>query len=84
MKEFFEGIQSITESILFAPFDALRELEYTSWVGSNTLNWLFMLIGFVAFIYWMGQLKTFNANNEEDRSSTSHQYLAQDDVNGSL
>jgi hypothetical protein len=39
------------------------------------MSWLLMAIGFVAFIYWMGQLKKFNDNNEEDKSSTSHSFL---------
>ena len=73
-KEVFEGIQSITEDVLFAPFDALR-LGTESWTMSNIVNWLLMIIGFVACIYWMLQLKKFNANNEEDRSQTSHGYL---------
>jgi hypothetical protein len=72
-KEVFEGIQSITEDILFLPFDALRFAD--SWFLSNIVSWILMVIGFVAFIYWMGQLKKFNDNNEEDRSQTSHSYL---------
>jgi len=36
---------------------------------------LFALIGFVAFVYWMLQLKKFDANNEEDKSISSHSYL---------
>jgi hypothetical protein len=73
-KEVFEGIQSLTENVLFAPFDALR-LGTESWAFSNVLNWVFMTIGFVAFIYWMGQLKKFNDNDEENRSQTAHGYL---------
>ena len=73
-KEVFEGIQAFTENILFAPYDALR-LGTDSWAISNVLNWILMIIGFVAFIYWVGQLKKFNKNNEEDRSQTSHGYL---------
>jgi hypothetical protein len=26
-------------------------------------------------IYWLGQLKKFDANDEEDRDSTSHSFL---------
>jgi len=39
------------------------------------VNWLFMIIGFIAMLYWMGQLKIFNENGEEDKTSTSHSYL---------
>lgn len=79
-KSIFEGIQSFTEDVLFIPFDALREMELESWFGANIMSWIFMIIGFVAFVYWMRELKSFNDNNEEDRSSTSHGYLAEDAV----
>ena len=72
-KEVFEGIQSVTEDILFAPYDLLRFTD--SWFLSNIVSWILMLIGFVAFIYWMGELKKYNDSNEEDRSQTSHGYL---------
>ena len=74
-KGFFEGIQSLFVDVLFAPFDMLRSIAPESWVLSNIISWLLMEIGVVAFLYWMGQLKKFNDNNEEDRSSTSHPYL---------
>jgi len=75
LSDVFYGIQDFSETVLFAPFNAMRELELESWTMANTMNWLFMLIGFVAFLYWMKQLKTFNDNNEEDRTSTSHSFL---------
>ena len=73
-KGFFEGIQSVSEDVLFAPYDALR-LGTDSWWMSNIVSWALTLIGFIAFIYWMGQLKKFNDNGEEDKSITSHSYL---------
>lgn len=73
-KGFFEGIQSFSENILFAPYDALR-LGVDSWWMSNIVSWLLTLCGFVAFVYWMGQLKKYNDNGEEDKSITSHSYL---------
>ncbi|MAZ73171.1 MAG: uracil phosphoribosyltransferase [Flavobacteriaceae bacterium] len=72
-KEVFEGIQSVTENVLFAPFDLLRFTD--SWFFSNIVSWILMLIGFVAFLYWMGELKKYNDNDEENRSQTSHGYL---------
>lgn len=74
-KGFFEGIQDLAEGVLFVPFDALRSMELGNWWGANIMSWLFLLIGFVAFIYWMKQLAIFNANGEEDRTQTSHSYL---------
>jgi len=73
MSAFFYWIEDLFVNVLFAPFDFFRFME--NWWGSNTLNWLFMIIGFVAMVYWMGQLKIFNDNGEEDKSITSHSYL---------
>ncbi|MBW1293921.1 DUF6341 family protein [Aquimarina litoralis] len=75
MKEFFEAIQYLFVDVLFAPLDSLRALELESWTAANIVNWLFMLIGFVAFLYWMKELKKFNDNNEEDRDPTAHSFL---------
>tara|TARA_R110002072_G_scaffold22615_1_gene79424 strand:- start:263210 stop:263446 length:237 start_codon:yes stop_codon:yes gene_type:complete len=74
-KDVFEGIQSFSEDVLFYPYDALREIELESWGLANIMTWLFMLIGFVAFFYWMKELKKYNDEGDEDRSSTSHSYL---------
>ena len=75
MKDFFYAIQDLFVNVLFAPLDALRELELENWWAANGLNWVFMIICLVAFVYWMGQLKSFNDNNEEDKSVTAHKYL---------
>ncbi|WP_108869595.1 DUF6341 family protein [Aquimarina aquimarini] len=75
MNDFFKAIDSFFVDVLFAPLDALRTLELESWSGANFINWFFMLIGFVAFLYWMKQLKKFNDNNEEDRDPTAHSFL---------
>lgn len=75
MKAFFEGIQSITEALLLNPLDGIRELELTSWFLANGLNWLFVIIGFAALIYWLKELKKFDKEGKEDYSSTSHSYL---------
>jgi len=74
-KGFFEGIDSLFVDFLFYPLDALRALELDNWFMANIMTWLFIAIGFVAFFYWMKQLQIFNANDEEDRSCTSHSFL---------
>ena len=74
-KGVFEGIQSSTENVLFVPCDMLRAVELDKWWFANIMSWTLMLVGFVAFIYWMGQLKKFNDNDEEDKTSTSHSFL---------
>ena len=75
MKDFFYGIQDLFVNHLFAPFDALRTLELENWWTANIMSWLFLAIGMVAFIYWMKELRIFNANGEEDKSVTAHSYL---------
>jgi len=75
MKDFFYAIQDLFVNVLFAPFDALRTLEVKSWYGSNIISWLLFAAGFVAFVYWMLQLKKFNDNGEEDKTISSHSFL---------
>ena len=75
MKDFFYAIQDLFVDVIFAPFDAIRAFELENWFGANTISWIFILVGFVAMVYWMIQLKGFNDNNEEDKSISSHSFL---------
>ena len=75
MRELFEGIAYLFEEILFYPLDALRELQEDSWFFANILNWIFLIVGFLAFFYWMNQLKKFNESNEENRDPSAHSFL---------
>ncbi|EGV42993.1 uracil phosphoribosyltransferase [Bizionia argentinensis JUB59] len=75
MTDFFYAIADFFVNVLLVPFDALAALELESWFAANAINGLLMLVGIVAFVYWMLQLKKFNDNNEEDKSVTSHSYL---------
>ena len=78
LKDFFYGIQDIAEVVMFNGLDSIRDWELSNWWGANFMTWLFTLIGFVAFVYWMKELKTFNDNNEEDRTQISHSFLGND------
>lgn len=75
MTEILEGVQWFFENVAFVPLNALRKLELNSWFAANGLNWLFIIVGMVAFVYWMTQLKKFNENNEEDRDVMAHSFL---------
>ncbi|MDT0647217.1 uracil phosphoribosyltransferase [Zunongwangia sp. F260] len=75
MKDLFEGIEDLFVNVLFAPFDYIREMELESWFLANALNFLFVIVGFLAFLYWMKQLKTYNDNNEENRDPKAHSFL---------
>lgn len=63
-KGFWEGIASLFEDFLFIPYDALMKLELDSWWLANFVSWIFLLIGVVAFVYWLKKLKDFNENTE--------------------
>ena len=75
MKDFFYAIQDLFVNYLFAPLDYLRALGLDNWWMANLASWIFIVIGMVAFVYWMKQLSVYNANGEEDKSITSHSYL---------
>lgn len=75
MKDFFYAIQDLFVNVLFAPYDGLRALELENWFLANTVSWIFLIVGFLAMLYWLKQLKIFNDNNEEDKSISSHSFL---------
>ena len=75
VKGFFEGIQWLFENILFLPHEFLREVELTSWWIANCVNFLFLLIGIVALVYWSKKLKDFDDKGEEDKDVTAHSFL---------
>ena len=66
MKDLFEGIQYFFEEILFAPLNALADLELDSWFLANIVNWIFILIGAAAFVYWLMKLKEFDEDTESN------------------
>lgn len=72
MKDFFEGIASLFQDVLFIPFDLLRlDIQPESWLAANGVNMIFLLIGVVFFLYWMKQLKIFSkteSTKEEEES----------------
>jgi hypothetical protein len=73
MESFFRTIEDLFVNVLFIPFDALRYMD--SWWGASTLNWMFMIIGAVAFVYWMLQLKKYNDSGEERKDVSGHSFL---------
>ena len=73
MKAFFEAIEDLFVNGLFTPYDFFRFMD--DWWLSNLVNWLLIIAGTVAMIYWMGQLKKFHDSGEEDKDITAHSYL---------
>lgn len=75
MKDFFTAFGDFFVNFLLLPFDALKELELSSWWLANSFSWILILIAMAAFVYWMLQLKQYDANDEEDKSISSHSFL---------
>ena len=75
MKDLFEGIQSFFEDVAFQPLNYLADTELQSWWAANLINWVFILVGFAALLYWMKQLKNINDRHEEREDSTAHSFL---------
>ena len=75
MKEFFTAIQELFETVLFVPFNMLREIELDNWWFANIVTWIFLAILVVSVTYWMFQLKAFSDNNEDDKTISSHSFL---------
>ena len=75
MKAFFEGIAWLFEEILFLPYEVLRELELTSCTLANSVNWIFLIVGFSAMVYWVVQLNIFEKSGDEDKDPSAHSFL---------
>ncbi|GLB48127.1 DUF6341 family protein [Neptunitalea lumnitzerae] len=75
MKDLFEGIANLFTDVLFIPLDYLRSLELENWWAASTLSWIFIIIGFVAFVYWMRELSKYNKTEPEDKSVSAHSFI---------
>ncbi len=75
MKNFFEAIASLFEELLFSPFQLLTQFELFSWWVANGVSFIFLLVGFVAGIYWINQLRKFDKSGEEKKDSSAHSFL---------
>ena len=59
----FKAIGDFFTNVLFAPFNALRAMD--NWWLQSTISWIFIVITFVAFFYWMGEIRKYKkAGNE--------------------
>jgi|TARA_B110001454_G_C12686685_1_gene420458 hypothetical protein len=74
MKDLVYAIQDFF-MIVLAPLADLAELELKDWFAANTINWLFIVIGFAAMLYWLKQLKIFNDEGTEKRDVVSHSFF---------
>lgn len=75
MRDFLEGIAFLFENYLFAPLNFLRSLELKTWWGANTISWIFIIIGMIAFVYWMRELSKYNKTEPENKEVSAHSYI---------
>lgn len=72
MRDLVYAIQDLFENLLLVPFHSLRALELENWWTANTINWLFTIVGFIAFMYWMKQIKLFNQEGSDRNDIKAH------------
>lgn len=59
----FKATGDFFKNVLFAPYNSLRSLD--NWWLQSTISWIFIAITFIAFIYWMGEIRKYKkAGNE--------------------
>ncbi len=59
----FKAIGDFCTNVLFKPFNALSSTD--NWWLQSTVSWIFIAITFMAFFYWLGELKKHKkAGNE--------------------
>jgi len=59
----FKALGDFFTNVLFAPYNDIRFME--NWWLQNTVSWVFIIITFIAFFYWLGELKKYKkAGNE--------------------
>ncbi|MFD0964586.1 DUF6341 family protein [Pseudofulvibacter geojedonensis] len=74
MTDLVYAIQDLFMALL-APMGDMAKLELENWWAANTINWILTLIGFVAILYWLKQLKIFNEEGKERRDIVSHSFF---------
>ena len=74
-KNFFEGIASLFENVLFVPYETLRFLQTDNWWLANIVSWIFLFSGLAAAIYWIYQLNLSHKRGEENKDITAHPFL---------
>ena len=59
----FKAIADFCQNVLFVPFDNIRSMD--NWWVQNTVSWLLVLIGFIGFFCWIGELKKYQKDENE-------------------
>lgn len=75
MQHLCDLIQYFFENILFAPLDYLRTIQQSNWWAANALNWIYIVVAFVFFVYWIIQLKHYSDKKDERTDIISHSFF---------
>jgi len=59
----FKAIGDFCTNVLFKPYDALRSMD--NWWLQSTISWIFIVITFIAFFYWLNELKKYKKAGTE-------------------
>ncbi|REE83434.1 hypothetical protein BX611_0725 [Lutibacter oceani] len=59
----FKAIGDFFTNVLFSPYNEIRAMD--NWWLQNTVSWIFIIITFIAFFYWIGEIRKYKkAGNE--------------------
>jgi len=59
----FKAIGEFFTNVLFSPYNEIRSMD--NWWLQNTISWIFIIITFIAFLYWIGEIRKYKkAGNE--------------------
>ncbi len=59
----FKAIGDFCTNVLFYPYNEISLID--NWWVQNTVNWMFIATAFIAFFYWMGELKKYKKSGNE-------------------
>lgn len=59
----FKAIGDFFTNVLFVPYNDIRSLD--NWWLQNTASWIFIVITFIAFFYWLGELRKYKKSGNE-------------------
>lgn len=59
----FKAIGDFCTNVLFAPYNSIRSMD--NWWTQNTISWVFIVITFIAFFYWIGEIRKYKKAGTE-------------------
>ena len=59
----FRAIGDFFTNVLFTPFQTIRDMD--NWWVQNSVNWIFVVITSIAFLYWIGEMRKYKKAGED-------------------